>query len=437
MLSGLKRYAAGAVGRAAYVRALSIAERGGVSEAERRGSVVIAPTPAGSVGDEAMITAVSDALESAGAGPVDLLAPGAIDGWPEMASIRSIIPFGKRDSGSYARVARLVSGYERSYLIGADVIDGGYSAEIACCLIRLAGIAHAAGCRSTIVGSSFREKTAAGVVRAIEGLDGGVRVCVRDAVSRGRLSSWTKRPTVLTADSAFMLRPLSSSERIGGELEWIDRRRSEGRAVLAVNFNHHVIGASEPERESKIEGLLGGYVGAVDRLLEGRDDVAVLFVPHDYRGPKGDHAMGARLAGAVSPRHAGRVRAVTERLLPGEIKAIAGAVDASLAARMHFAIATLGSGRPAACITYAGKFAGLFGHFGIEPLTISPDEAADAGRLWALMTELIERRDELAGVVAERLPGVLALSRLNLGLGGDGEVAGATGIGAARGGAGA
>jgi polysaccharide pyruvyl transferase WcaK-like protein len=95
------------------------------------------------------------------------------------------------------------------------------------------------------------------------------------------------------------------------------------------------------------------------------------------------------------------------------MKYVAGEMDAVLTGRMHLAIAALGCGVPVACITYQGKFEGLFEHFDLPPLMLDPVRVSETS-LTNLLLDLIERRLELRDHVHDRLDRVISLSQANL-----------------------
>ncbi|TLN28532.1 glycosyl transferase family 1, partial [bacterium] len=96
-----------------------------------------------------------------------------------------------------------------------------------------------------------------------------------------------------------------------------------------------------------------------------------------------------------------------------EIKAICGQLDLALSGRMHMAIACLGQGTPVACITYQGKFEGLYRHFELDGLTIDPVTATQPGRLAAFFLPVIDRREAIRRQIQSQLPKVRVLAAEN------------------------
>lgn len=108
-----------------------------------------------------------------------------------------------------------------------------------------------------------------------------------------------------------------------------------------------------------------------------------------------------------------RCRALLQPYRANELKFFAGEMDAIITGRMHLAIAALGCGVPVGCVTYQGKFEGLFDHFLLKPPVLAPDNVT-VDSLHELITTVIDQNQYLADKIADRLPVVTALSRRNI-----------------------
>jgi polysaccharide pyruvyl transferase WcaK-like protein len=80
---------------------------------------------------------------------------------------------------------------------------------------------------------------------------------------------------------------------------------------------------------------------------------------------------------------------------------------------MHLAIACLGQGTPVACVTYQGKFEGLFRHFELDGMTIEPEQAFQPEGLVKFLMPLIEKRKDISKQVQLKLPQVQQLAQVN------------------------
>ncbi len=67
------------------------------------------------------------------------------------------------------------------------------------------------------------------------------------------------------------------------------------------------------------------------------------------------------------------------------------------------------------CITYQGKFEGLFQHFDLDGMTITPQQALQPGNLFRFFCPLFEKRQEIRLQIRSKLPEIEGLARANLG----------------------
>lgn len=371
------------------------------------GVLIIPPAGPGSLGDEAMVEGLACALRERGEGPVILYARAGRVDWPEL---NGVDVYSKPGQG-LGRAARLLGHLlrrQRVFVVGADCIDGHYSIPNSVQLITLADLFARCGAASTIVGSSYKDGATAETGEALRKLSRGVKLCARDPDSGERMTDRTDHPVDVVADAAFLLTP--DQERVPqAAIRWIESQRAEGRVILAVNFNRQVIKNDDQAQRA----LSDSYAQALGRLIDD-NRVSVLFVPHDYRGDESDltnaHELYERLGGKKNER----VLVAPGRLAPSVAKAIVSHADVALTGRMHLAIGCLGVGTPPACVTYQGKFEGLFKHFGLEGMTLDPQSASDPAALAGLVGSVLERRELLRSTIMERKPSILDLSRKNL-----------------------
>lgn len=380
----------------------------------RSGSVIIPPAGPGSMGDEAMIEGLAYELGRNNAGPVTLYRRrGAIE-WKSMRFIDENLDQPASGLDAARALAKTFARSERVFVIGADCIDGYYSSSNSSLIIDLCDMASRSGCRATVTGSSFRETPSNASVQAIQALHDSARLCARDPVSAERIERITGRKPILVADAAFMLPPAMDHDVVRDHQSWCDNIRSNGGFVLGVNFNHQVM--PKGDRQA-IDALLESYTSTLRSLLENHPDLTVLLVPHDYRSDMNDlsnlEQIESSLRDSFGPE---RLRLVTDHQSPGVLKGIASVCDIVLTGRMHLAIGALGSGVPVGCVTYQGKFEGLFKHFELDPVTIAPDRAVHHAELLALAEWLIADRIKLREHIAGVLPDVKARSLQNLGL---------------------
>lgn len=381
----------------------------------RSGAAVVTSGAWGAIGDDAMVTAIVSALDARGETPVDLVAKGDPAAWPDMGpGVGAIRASSVRDPGFWLGLGGLLGRRRSLYVMGADVIDGAYGLHNSGLAARSASLAVAAGCGATILGCSCRAEPAPGAMAQLRAMPESVRLCARDPVSRERFERHTGRPVEQVADVAFLLTPDPSHPTAEGVRAWADGQRSAGRRVLAVNVNPQGFEKKGGLSEGVAEPLRAAHAETLARLLRERPGLSVLLVPHDTREPFGDEHAAGFLHGVLAPEFGERVRLVKLPLRADVIKAIAGCADAVLAGRMHFTIAALGMGVPTACVTYVGKFDGLFELVGLpRELLVSPAGAADAGVLHAAASSFLDGLGGHASSVASALPRVKALAMRN------------------------
>ncbi|MEM1330315.1 MAG: polysaccharide pyruvyl transferase family protein [Planctomycetota bacterium] len=373
------------------------------------GTLLVPPSGAGSMGDEAMVAGLVARLNERGLGPVDVLSRGKTDAWPKIEGLGGFLEdSGGSPAARFFRILSRLRRYRRLMVVGADCIDGYYAARNSVQMLTIAEAGACMGLEAIIVGASFKENAAEPAKRALRRLSSRVALGARDPISKGRMDATGARPR-LVADAAFML-DAGEVPEAGGTRAWLDGQDEAGRTVLGVNFNRQVL----PKGSPRVSDLFDAFDRALSGLLSDRPDLSVLMIPHDYRGEVSDATQAADLASVLSQQHDGRAHMPTGRLTAPEAKALAKRCGAVLTGRMHLAIASLGAGTPVACVTYQGKFEGLFKHFSLEPLCLDPESAIEGAALRSMTEKLLDERDALRSAVADAWPHVRALSELNL-----------------------
>lgn len=365
--------------------------------------------PAGSRGDDAMITAVIDRLGS--------VIPDAEIHVATLANSVAEVPRAHmvrlwEIPWRLDRVWDQVKEFDAQVVIGADVMDGYYSSVTSMRLWLLADLMarFRGGHRSKLVGFSFNTTPTWPVVRTIERHVGEqLRINLRDERSRRRFCAATGRDAALVADAAFMLEPQSiEGLPVAG---WIRSQRAAGRVLGGLNI-HPMLSAQRDV--ATLDRLVASAAAAVRRTVD-EARCSWVMVPHDFRTDHGDVDMLRSVASLVDrPDH---VVVAESPLVAAQIKALASALDVVVSGRMHLAIAALGSGVPAAGITYQGKFDGLFvDHFGLpEGLLLSAEGAEDENAMHDLIAGVVANRAELEEAVRQSWPQVARLASDNLG----------------------
>ncbi len=400
---GAFRFAASVVG---------LIDRLGGASRRRRGVLIYPPAGPGSVGDEAMISGLAEVMQAAGAGPVTLLARRGEMAWPLFPAIDRYEPEDISPLRALAQLFGQIRRHRHLFVVGADCIDGHYAVQNSVRLIVVTDAGARLGAVSTLVGSSYKVGAHKDTMRALTHAHPRARLCARDAVSQQRMAEASGRSPKLVADAAFMVEPTDLPDKLVPLMQWIDRQHSAGRTILGINFNHQVF---PPMTDAAvIRRLFDAYVQMIRSIVGSRPEVSVLLVPHDYRGAVTDHSHALELQELLKPELGDRLEMLEGRRLPGEISAVVARIDAVLTGRMHCAILSLNRGVPVACVRYQGKFVGLFQHFGLDGLYLTPEEASNPVQLEALVSDLLDRREEIAAKVRSGLPRIREMSRLNL-----------------------
>ena len=374
--------------------------------------VLMPPSPSGSLGDEAMVQAVHGILRERGIhhslvnlghrfewdvgdmDTIDML--GWLNSYPDASPM------------AYLRIAD----HSHFFVLGADTMDGKYSDHRTLQRAAAARVATELGLGAGILGFSFNDSPTRSAVQALRSLPPSVRLYARDPVSRGRLENALQRSITQSADLAFLLKPDDDAQESIRVRDWSGRQRAEGRALLGINAN--AVHASKAGGESELVRL---YAETINRIVgSAAEPTSVLLVPHDDRGEWSDVRLATEIRTAISPDVRSFVEQVQFPIRARAIKSIAGLLDAALTGRMHFAIATLGQGIPAAGLTYQGKFAGLYDLFELEGLAVDPSEQFDPDTLVRVASGMLRERDERKAQVQNRLPSIRELAMANFDL---------------------
>ena len=385
----------------------------------RSGSaLVLTPADPGSLGDEAMLVVLTQSLLGLGFDRIGYVSLRA--GWSEIigrgcATRAKLVSHALGSALEYwqtpFRFLQLLANYSHLMVVGADVMDGAYSAANSCRRVEMAALGHRAGLQVRVLGFSFNAQPAESVLASLRRLPPEVRLMARDPVSAHRLEVQLARPVGRVADIAFLLKPSLTSSSASRASGWLQSERGRGQVCLGVNANRlvaHPIDAEGPN------ALVTAISTALERLLTTRHDVSVLLLPHDLRGRVwDDEAMVLSIASSLPPALKERVRVLETPFGAADVKHLCGQLDIVLTGRMHMAIAALGQNTPALGMAYQGKFEGLYELFGLQECRVDPNDALNSALLAERLGVLIDRRDEYRQRIGERLPDVIQRARDN------------------------
>jgi polysaccharide pyruvyl transferase WcaK-like protein len=377
-----------------------------------RSAVIMMTMTHGSLGDEAILAGVSSLLRECG---VDRL------GYVVVGEHLTQLNRGERDevleapdrSGRWIHFVRRIASYDAFYLVGADVLDGHYSVKRSLQRLAYVRLAWKLGLSTTVLGFSWPQAPVPAAAEAIGALPREVRLCARDPVSQGRLQQQLGREIELVADAAFLLKPCTDSHSYSQVSRWIANERTRGQLIVGLNPNVQVLGEPDEQRSEAITTAIVRLV--LDILQRYQGAVSFVLIPHDYRGAWSDHHVVQSVYDRLDQLARDQSWPVVERITPQEAKAIAGELDLAVVGRMHLAVACLGQGTPCLAVGYQGKCEGLFQHFGLENMVLSPSEFQIPEVLCNRVASVLEQRIALRAQIQQRLPAVRNLARLNAG----------------------
>lgn len=383
-----------------------------------KGALVIPVDPAqamGSRGDEAMLAAVVAVAKRVGisdiVAAVSSHAPLDVEG-TRLSALRW--PSGPLMPLKFARVCRMAA-FSRAYVMGADMIDGYYSPVVSLRLIIAADLLARVGTKVAFLGFSFNAHPSPCVVHAFKRLHPSVAINVRDPASWRRLVAAIDRKDVnLVADTAFLLEPALESACVREASSWCRDHKSAGRAVIGINVHGLLFEATDRERHTS--RLIEDVATALGDI-SARHSIAWLLVPHDDRPEVGDLESLERLHTRLLEHGVSSASLFRFEDVPraSDIKGLMRELDGIVSARMHLAIAALGSGLPVLVFAYQGKFEGLLEHFAL-PLDMMLDARhGSAGEFANAIEHFVGALPTLTAHVQARLPGVLSAARATYG----------------------
>ena len=377
--------------------------------------LILPPAPPGSLGDQAVIQALVNELCKKGAPRISVIGYENSREWSFLPGIAeepyldALESMGRGLKESFC-FAKKISRFATLYVIGTDVLDGKYNEKDSLLRIKLMEIVSKIGMDVRVVGFSFNENPSPSCVNALRDLPKKIILKSRDPVSRSRIEARTQREVVLTADIAFLLESDEKSEAIADIISWIEHEKNSGRVVIGLNINHH-LNYLEPKLST--EEIINKYFSVFIKKIS-QENISVVGIPHDYRGEVNDVTLLTEFEKRFPPEISRHILVMPSPRTPGEIKAVCKHLDLVFSGKMHLAIASLGVGTPVGCVTYQGKFEGLFEHFDLNGCLIGVDEAMSGNTMELILNRIIEGRDRMRLQINARLPYVEELATRNL-----------------------
>ena len=383
-------------------------------------AIILPPAAPGSLGDEAMVLASIDYLRQQGIKNISLIDHTKNQTHPvdviENINLRNFFLYQSwyKFILSFVYAGWKINQYERLYCLGADMIDGYYSNFVTLKRVKIVEIASILGLLTGILGFSYNRQPTNISKHLLSALPRNVRLSARDKISYERLIDSISHSVNLVADVAFLLKPAEQSKTLDKVLEWVNTQKSQNKIVLGINIHSLLF--------NKLEGIIANdlvqvLVNTLTILHRDNQQLSFIFLPHDSRIVSGvnDDILSTRVIENLPLDLASSCFKIPFPCFAREIKAIVKHIDCVLTGRMHLGIACLGQGTPIACITYQGKFEGLYQYFNLEPLFIEPKElfVPNQNYLVDLVHKLIAKRQSLREQIIRELDNVKKLSEAN------------------------
>lgn len=381
---------------------------------KRRVAVLPAAGAPGGLGDEALLRGLmaycsKHEIEVA---PIAVF-PG--DKWDMLPEAITTLP---RSLDDWEQFARDIQELDWVYIIGADIMDGGYGISNTALRIKVAYVANLLGIGATITGFSFNNSCARVLLDLFRKLSKKTAICLRDPFSKERFDRQTGLQATQVTDLAFLMPPDLEVLENRDYFCWINSVQEQGGKLLGLNICPHTAKSDYGKQDPQaMLNQIMLYEEAVVAFLERHPEYSVLLIPHDYRGILSDLNQSLILANRIARRLSkARVNVVDSWCKANEIKAIASLMNVVFTGRMHLAIASVSSGTPVACFTYQDKFEGLFQLLKLDMSLLAKVSESSPESLLAILEKLAGKEEGLRESIDQNATYVKNMTNTNFAL---------------------
>jgi polysaccharide pyruvyl transferase WcaK-like protein len=291
------------------------------------------------------------------------------------------------------RVAGLIASHSTFSVVGADVMDGAYSAAESSIRFGMLCIANALDTPNRVLGFSWNGVPPKSVRRTLNISQPRSLLCARDPHSFARLLGEGSYNLLQTADVVFTMNALESYDRIK---PWLSDQGH--REIVIINVSG--ILARKGVRATE-------YVEVARHLVQ--RGCSVIVLPHVIRAGDDDLAACRAMAAKFGPSP--HLHLIENLLTPSQVAWVAVHASAVLTGRMHLSILSLNQGVPAAILSTQGKISGVMELFDTPQLMLEPEGEFSASAITAL--DQILDDPSIRSRISEHLPRVRELSALN------------------------
>lgn len=288
-----------------------------------------------------------------------------------------------------ARFLRAVDGSASFSVVGADIMDGGYSRAEAVKRAQLLRLATSRGVDSRVLGFSWNGRADVAARVALGRASARSKLFARDPISLQRLTK-DGITALEAADVVFTTTGAQPPE--GAIADWIEASTAP---MVSVNVSGLI---------QRRANLVPEFAALIDSLVQ--QGYRVVLIPHVIR--PGDDDLAACRAAHDRVIEKGSVLLVEEALRPAEVAWIASKSKAVLTGRMHLAILALNQGVVPVVLATQGKVEGLLHLFGLDDFALTPDPGVGVRALERL--RMVIDSPDFSARVSERLPSVRELA---------------------------
>jgi polysaccharide pyruvyl transferase WcaK-like protein len=371
----------------------------------------------GSVGDDALLRTTCATLSEAG-NKTYVLVNHDIEKWQEALEVCSATVLGPRQFLTPTHLMTALR-LDAVYVIGADIMDGGFDIIAVKRRLFLASLFRLLGKKVSIINFSFNRQPKPEVLSGFQKLGAKVRYTARDRRSLARFELATGLRATPVADVGFLTRP-EHSPRVNTFALWANEMRTEGRTLLMIN-TAIVPFRSNPATSSATPDDIARALQEALVNLDGREGInlAIAVAPHDFRftnNPESDVSLATTLHERLQAHFGDRLCIVPTPFNSAEICAMATHVDMVVTGRMHLEILSLTAGVVPVSFTYQDKFEGMYEHvfaqsgnlmLSTQTLMETPSAIADA------LMAILDQQQNLHVEIAAARPRVIEAARKN------------------------
>ncbi|MFL9610287.1 polysaccharide pyruvyl transferase family protein [Methylobacillus sp. Pita2] len=359
-------------------------------------SVLIPAPGGGNIGDQAMLESFLKNIEgkklivNTQSIPLDI--PAEYSSNLEVIEMPGLI-YGHlfRFFKDYFKLRKIMASARALYIIGADIMDGGYNKDASVMRSNIATYFVRNDIPARVFGFSWNGKPDPAALVAIRNAAlSGVVLCVRDPVSFQRLQNAGVPNIRLVADMVFA-NGNTKSAGIEDVLEFC-----AGKRIALVNASGLI---------AKDIDQIDEYSKVIDKLIG--HGFSIVLLPHVIRPGANDLPVCQTLSEKYPAAFL-----VGRLLQPDQVKRLAQEAKIVVTGRMHLSIMSLNQNIPSIVLSTQGKVDGLMQFFETEKFSVVPEKGFST-IICNQIDTICENYQEYHALIAKNLVNVKQLSEKN------------------------